>query len=246
MPIEELSRRTGVTVRNLRELQTRGLLEAPLLEGRKGLYTRRHLARVTLVRTLQDRGYSLAAIADLLLRWKGSFGALGVMTMEDAVSTPGAPEDHQLGEEEVFALLPELCEDEKLLQQACAVGFLCRDGDEALRAPHAAHIETARILIDLGVPIRVQLADFRILRDEVEAMVRRFRTRFQEHVIAKLELRGMPPEEMDQVADRLTRLRPAVVRGVAIELAAALERGGPLPGAKKARAPSRAPKKKSR
>src|SRR5687768_5119966 len=86
MPIEELSRRTGVTVRNLRELQRRALVDPPLLEGRKGRYTERHVARVTLVRTLQDRGYSLASIADLLTRWKGSLGALGMMNVEDAVA----------------------------------------------------------------------------------------------------------------------------------------------------------------
>ena len=229
MPIEELSRRTGVTVRSLRELQTRGLLEGPLLEGRKGLYTKRHLARVTLVRTLQDRGYSLAGIADLLSRWKGSLGPLGVMNVEDAVATPGVAEDRQLEEAEVFALLPELRADRKLLEQACAAGLLFRDVDGALHAPHADHLETARILVDFGIPLRVQLADFRVLRKEIDGMVQRFRTRFQEHVVAKLALPGTPADEMESLAARLTELRPAVVRGAALLLASALERGDRYP-----------------
>ncbi len=228
IPIEELSRRTNVTVRNLRELTTRGLLESPELEGRKGLYTQRHVARVTLVRTLQDRGYSLAAIADLLERWHGALGPLGVMGIEDDFATPGLSADRQLGEDELFALLPELRGNSRLRAQAEATGLVCKAATGTLFAPNAELVETVRALADVGIPLGVQLTDLGDLRAELSMMAHRFRVRFQEHVVAKLERRGLPADAIEELAARVASLRPAVVRNVAVALSSALERGGPL------------------
>lgn len=230
MPIEELSRRTGITVRNLRELQRRGLLEPPLLEGRKGRYTERHVARVTLVRNLQDRGYSLASIADLLARWHGSLGPLGMMNVEDGVATPGFASPRQLEQEQLFALLPELETDAAALAEVRRLGLVCTNSEGRLYAPNAELLETARALADLGIPFDVQLADFRTLLAEIDGMTARFRTRFQEHVVAKLQRDGMPADAMEDLAQSLAKVRPAVVRSVAALLSSALARGGPLAG----------------
>ncbi len=40
MTIRELAERTGMTVRNIRAHQTRGLLPPPVVRGRTGYYTR--------------------------------------------------------------------------------------------------------------------------------------------------------------------------------------------------------------
>jgi DNA-binding transcriptional MerR regulator len=66
MTIEELAERAGMTVRNVREHQTRGLLPPPALVGRKGFYDERHLARLLLVRQLQEEGLNLHAVGWLL------------------------------------------------------------------------------------------------------------------------------------------------------------------------------------
>ncbi|HMJ15912.1 MAG TPA: MerR family transcriptional regulator [Polyangiaceae bacterium] len=239
MPIEELSRRTGVTVRNLRELQRRALLEPPLLEGRKGFYTERHVARVTLVRTLQDRGYSLTSIADLLARWKGSLGTLGMMNVEDGVATPGFDSERSLDHEQILQLLPELVDDAAALEQLQSLELVRTDAEGRLFAPNSQLLETARALADLGVPFDVQLADFRTLLDEVAVMTARFRARFHEHVVTKLQREGMPAGGMEDLANRLAHVRPAVVRSVAIVLSSALARGGPLTPAAPATPPQR-------
>jgi DNA-binding transcriptional MerR regulator len=228
MPIEELSRRTGVTVRNLRELQTRGLLEPPLLEGRKGRYTERHVARVKLVRSLQDRGYSIASIADLLARWTGSLGPLGVMNVEDGIATPGVREQRQLSEHELFEMFPELGSSSGLLEHACEVGLVCKAAGGEIYAPSAELLETAHALLGLGIPLDVQLRDFRLLKQEIDVMTARFRDRFQEYVVSRLQERGMPAADMEELASRLASVRPAVVRGVAIVLSTALDRGGAI------------------
>jgi DNA-binding transcriptional MerR regulator len=66
MTIEELAAASGMTVRNVREHQTRGLVPPPALVGRKGYYDDRHLARLQLIRQLQDEGLNLQAVGWLL------------------------------------------------------------------------------------------------------------------------------------------------------------------------------------
>src|SRR5947209_9626712 len=65
-PIEELARRTGMTVRTLRAYQSRKLLPAPEVRSRMGYYSARHVARVELVKDLQAEGFKLDTIARML------------------------------------------------------------------------------------------------------------------------------------------------------------------------------------
>src|SRR3954449_2593577 len=65
-PIEELARRTGMTVRTLRAYQSRKLLPAPEVRARMGYYSNRHVSRVELVKDLQAEGFKLDTIARML------------------------------------------------------------------------------------------------------------------------------------------------------------------------------------
>jgi DNA-binding transcriptional MerR regulator len=64
--IEELSRRTGVSVRSLRSYQSRRLLPPPDLRGRTGYYGPEHVERVRLVQQLRGAGLKLDGIARML------------------------------------------------------------------------------------------------------------------------------------------------------------------------------------
>ena len=65
LTVDELARVTGTTVRNLRALQTQGLLEPPALVGRIGYYGPEHLERLRAIFRLQREGFSLASIGAL-------------------------------------------------------------------------------------------------------------------------------------------------------------------------------------
>lgn len=69
MTIEDLARRGGVSTRNVRAYRTAGLLPPPRLQGRIGRYGDEHLRRLAVVARLQRRGWSLAAIRDVLAAW---------------------------------------------------------------------------------------------------------------------------------------------------------------------------------
>src|SRR3954453_7039671 len=66
LTIDQLAQQTGMTVRNLRAHQSRGLLPPPDVRGRTGYYGAEHLARVELIRELQTEGFNLEAIGKLL------------------------------------------------------------------------------------------------------------------------------------------------------------------------------------
>ncbi len=84
--VEELARRTGLTVRSIRSYQTRKLLPPPSLRNRTGFYGERHVARIELIKDLQSQGLKLSSIARLLddqagsdaelLRFSRSLGSL--------------------------------------------------------------------------------------------------------------------------------------------------------------------------
>src|SRR5690242_21839225 len=66
LTIDELAQRTGMTVRNIRAHQSRGLLPPPEVRGRTGYYGSQHLARIELIQELQAQGFNLEAIRRLV------------------------------------------------------------------------------------------------------------------------------------------------------------------------------------
>src|ERR687896_2460099 len=66
LTIDEVAHRAGMTVRNVRAHQTRGLLPPPQLRGRTGYYGAEHLARLRLIKDMQTAGFNLNAIKKLL------------------------------------------------------------------------------------------------------------------------------------------------------------------------------------
>ena len=66
--LDELTERTGISVRNVRFYTTRGLVSPPVRRGRSGYYTPDHVARLELVKELQAHGFTLAAIERYVAR----------------------------------------------------------------------------------------------------------------------------------------------------------------------------------
>jgi DNA-binding transcriptional MerR regulator len=80
--IDELARQAGTTTRNVRAMQTKGVLPPPILVGRIGDYSEDHLQRLRAVLRLQASGFGLTAIRELLAAWAG--GA----TLADVLGLP--------------------------------------------------------------------------------------------------------------------------------------------------------------
>src|SRR5687768_4069868 len=109
--IDELAARTGVPTRTIREYQTLGLVPAPERRGRVGMYRSAHVHRLELIGRLQDRGYSLAGIGDLLTSWQEGHELTDVLGVEPDelvhIDEPGAPATV----DQLTRLLPQLVPD---------------------------------------------------------------------------------------------------------------------------------------
>src|SRR4051812_19617330 len=130
LDIDELAHRAGTTVRTVRMYQERGLLPAPARRGRRAAYGAAHLTRLRLVQRLADRGYSLAAIKDLVDAWDSQHGLGHVLGVEAAVIEPLSTEQpRRFTAEELTELFPG-DEDLSGLTRALEIGLVVADGEE--------------------------------------------------------------------------------------------------------------------
>ena len=86
LTIEQLAAAVGMSVRNIRNHHSRGLLPAPEVRARVGYYGSEHVARLRLILDLQADGFNLAAIERLMNASSGS--AARLLGLRNAMTAP--------------------------------------------------------------------------------------------------------------------------------------------------------------
>lgn len=224
MTIDELARLSGVTSRNIRAYQTRGLLPPPRVEGRVGYYDDIHVARLKYVASLQDRGFSLAAIQALLEAWEQGRGLVDVLGFEEVLNAPWSdeqPERYSL--ERLLQLFPEAAEDGRLVERSIELGLLVPAGDE-FEAPSPELIRIGAALVAVGIPLAAALDEYERVTADAARIAERFVKLFEDHVWEPYVAAGLPPEKLAGVTDALQRVRPLAGETMAVALAKAMER----------------------
>src|SRR5213592_3990268 len=125
LTIDALAQRTGMTVRNIRAHQSRGLLPPPEIEGRTGFYGPDHIARIELISEMQAAGFNLAAIKRLLEDKPGSDSDM--LGFKRALMAPWEDEEHEfITAEDLFERLDLDMDNPSLtrLNRAVKMGFL--------------------------------------------------------------------------------------------------------------------------
>jgi DNA-binding transcriptional MerR regulator len=211
LTIDQLAQRTGMSTRNIRAHQSRGLLAPPTVRGRTGYYNDSHVARIELIQRLQADGFSLALIKRLLRTARDSTEELERFSA--ALHGPFGDEQPRVVD------LAELqrsfrSTSAEVFRQLESLRVLRRidDGKVELVAPQA--FDGGEVLSDLGVPAE-ELADALVeAHKHVEAVARICLRLFLDHVWLPFERAGRPEEGLDPVRDAIERLRPLVTRGV--------------------------------
>jgi DNA-binding transcriptional MerR regulator len=133
LTVDELARRVGLPVRTVREYQTMGLLPPPARRGRVGIYGPTHLVRLGLIARLQERGYSLAGIRDLLGAWRDGADLAEVLGLGPDelvhIDEPGAPATLEQLARVIPALVPDRLDD------LVAIGVVERCGPDRYCVP---------------------------------------------------------------------------------------------------------------
>jgi DNA-binding transcriptional MerR regulator len=208
LTIDELARRTGMTVRNIRAHQARGLLPPPDVRGRTGYYGPDHVARIELVKELQADGFNLEAIRKLIDSSPGHSGDF--LKFARAVREPFEDEEPEIVELEELAERFGGGDDAapKLLDQALKLGLLrdLGEGRYEQRSPRLA--EAADELRRLGVKPDHLLDVTKRLHRHADGVARAFVELFLDEIWKPFEKEGRPPERWPEVSDALERLRP--------------------------------------
>ena len=206
LTIDELAREVGMTVRNIRAHQTRGLLPPPELRGRTGFYGAEHVARLRLVKEMQAAGYNLAAIKNLLDAAPPGAGE-ELLRFEQLLRAPwGAEEPITMCAEELAEMMGSPTQD--VVERAEELGLIRWLDDGRIEVPLPTLLRAGRELRDVGVPPERMLATLDTLLRHVRAISSAFIELFLEGVWRPFEARGKPAEEWPRVREGLERLRP--------------------------------------
>jgi DNA-binding transcriptional MerR regulator len=151
MTIGELAEQVGMTPRNIRAYQSRGLLFPPEIRGRVAHYSGVHTARLLLISSLQREGFSLAAIKRLI-ETPGSYAAIVAdrrrRFREDSADISPTV---RVSDERIRAAFGELPDD------LSETGLVWRDEDGEL-VSSTVLVGVARTLLEAGVPADVVAA----------------------------------------------------------------------------------------
>lgn len=201
--VDELAQRTGVPVRTIREYQTMGVLPPPHRRGRIGIYEASHLARLQLVARLQDRGYSLAGIRDLVSSWHEGADLADVLGLPAGqlvhLDEPGAAATL----EQLARLVPDLVPGR--LDDLLATGAVQPCGADRYCVPSPSLLSLAIDALATGYPADRVLAYLVDIRHATNAIAE-----------STIELLADPPTgaDSDRIAALATRGRGLLAHGI--------------------------------
>jgi DNA-binding transcriptional MerR regulator len=207
MTIEELARRASMTVRNVREHQTRGLLPPPALVGRKGYYDDRHLTRLTLIRELQEEGLNLQAVSWLLEQVPAD-ATDEVARLQQALFAPWVTERPRVYELDDLVRLFGAEAGQEARTRAEELGLLRPVDDRRWESPAPRLLEAGAQLAELGVEVGAALDVVESLLAGADAVAASFLELFVAEILAP----ATPSAERDPAGDASAGDRSAAIR----------------------------------
>jgi DNA-binding transcriptional MerR regulator len=213
LTVDELARRVGMTARNVRAHQSRGLLPPPEIRGRTGFYGPEHVDRLELVKDLQAEGFSLDVIKRILDRAPGATAA-DVLSFTRAVAEPFSDEQPELLEQS--ELIERWGEEltPKLAARVQKLGFVRSVGDGRYEILSPRLQAVSEELAQLGIPLETAVDITANVKRHAQSVANAYVALFLEHVWRPFEESGEPEERWGEVRESLDRLRPLAVESL--------------------------------
>jgi DNA-binding transcriptional MerR regulator len=204
LTIDELARKAGMTVRNVRSHQSRGLLPPPEVRGRVGHYGPDHLERLELIKELQGQGFNLEGIRQLIEGASGSTSDLLGFTR--AIREPFQEEEPEVVD--VQALNERWGDDPALLEKAVEQGLLTPLGNGLYETPTPRLMRAGDELARLGVDAKTALEVLSKLRRHADAVAKIYVDIFVKQVWKPFNEAGRPEDRWPEMQEAVERLRP--------------------------------------
>ncbi|HVE67230.1 MAG TPA: MerR family transcriptional regulator [Solirubrobacteraceae bacterium] len=208
LTIEELAQATGMTVRNIRNHQSRGLVPPPEVVARKGFYGPQHVERLNLIREMQADGFNLSAIGRLL-----AGGEDDLVRVRRAVSAPLEAESPEI------VTAQELTErfgtpDPRTLVKAEQLEILVPLGDGRYEVPSPSLLRAATEAVERGIDVGSALAAVERIRDRCESISRTFVRLFLEELWKPVRSSPGGEGRWPEIAEAIEALRPVASQTV--------------------------------
>src|SRR5690349_62217 len=208
LTVEQLAYETGMSVRNIRNHQSRGLLPPPEVRARVGYYGPEHVARLRLIQEMQAEGFKLSAISRLI----GEHGADAdrFVGLRQAVTAPFATEAPEVySREELIEKFG--IDDDRLLEKAQKLGLLVALGEDRYEAPSPALIRAAEEVTGMGIELPAALAVIEKLERNAQSSARTFVNLFVDELWKPFDDAGRPEDGWEDLIAAIGRLRPLAV-----------------------------------
>ena len=194
-----------MSVRNIRNHHTRGLLPPPEVRARVGYYNQEHVARLRLILDLQADGFNLTAIERLLSRTDGV--AQRLLGLRTAVTTPYEPETPQIiTADELTQRFGNV--EAKDIHRIRKLKLLVPLGEDRYEAPSPTLLDAAEQVMALGIPLHTALMLVERVSDDCESISRAFTRLYLKELWEPFERAGQPEEQWQQLIDAIDSLRP--------------------------------------
>jgi DNA-binding transcriptional MerR regulator len=210
LTVEQLAGETGMSVRNIRNHQSRGLLPPPEVRARIGYYGDDHVVRLRLIQEMQAQGFKLSAIKRLVGEGRSVEQIVG---LKRAVTAPFETESPEV------LSLADLTErfgtaGEKEIAKAQKLGLLVPVGEGLFEAPSPALLRAAEEVLARGVPLSSALAVIEKVKRSAESSSKAFVQLFLDEVWKPFNEAGQPPDRWPEVTETIERLRPLASEAV--------------------------------
>ena len=206
--IDELAHEFQVPVSTLRMYQHRGLLPPPVRRGRIGYYGGDHRARLRLVGELQERGFSLAGIKELLDGWESGRSLDDVLGLGDGAGVWEREEPLLMDPPELAKRFAGVPITPALMQRVIGLHLVELTDDGRLSVLSPRFLEIGSQLVDLGIPIDDILDQFETLRGQTDVIADQFTQLFRTHLWQSFAEAGLPAERVGEMTASLARLGP--------------------------------------
>jgi DNA-binding transcriptional MerR regulator len=220
LTIDELAQSVEMTVRNLREWRTLGLLPPAEVRGRVGYYDPSVVARVERIKQLHAQGFKLELIRRMLDASDG-FGD-DVMQLASALRGPFREEGPPLVDLEEWtrrwgSVTPAD------LARAAELGVIRERPGGQFEFTSARVARVADALQRLGLSLAEALDATAAIREHADGVAELFEQLWMRHVWEPFIEAGMPEDGLPQLQETLAEMQPMALEAVIALFTVAME-----------------------
>ena len=205
--VDELAKRAGMTVRNVRAYASRGLIAAPRLEGRTGYYNLEHLQRLQLIRELIDRGYTLGAVERAV---NGTSHSTSGHTLDllRLLEEPQRGAEPEIMSRDALAALAGVPRDDALIVALGEFDLVEWLDDERVRLLQPTVVRAGAAAVALGLDAKTVISLFPLLSSNLREIADAFVSGVVTDIFQPFRDSGMPEEDWARILRSIESLLP--------------------------------------